>query len=151
MFHQKHYGEKKLKNTKRTKINSIALIFAFVISTIIVALPTATAQGVGTKTTYPFIGAMPNPVGVNQDVLLHIGISDALPSVAMGWEGITVTVTGMTCSHCEATVKRNLEALKGVSNVVADNKSNTVKISGAKINLQKVKETVNGLGYHFEE
>ncbi len=66
-------------------------------------------------------------------------------------EGITVTVTGMTCSHCEATVKRNLEALKGVSNVVADNKSNTVKISGAKINLQKVKETVNGLGYHFEE
>lgn len=64
-------------------------------------------------------------------------------------EGITVNVTGMTCSHCEANVKRNLEALKGITNVVADNKNNTVKISGSKINLAKVKETVNGLGYKF--
>ncbi len=64
-------------------------------------------------------------------------------------EGVSVIVTGMTCSHCEANVKRNLEALKGITNVVADNKSNTVKISGTKINLAKVKETVNGLGYTF--
>jgi uncharacterized membrane protein YraQ (UPF0718 family)/copper chaperone CopZ len=66
-------------------------------------------------------------------------------------EGITVTVTGMTCSHCEANVKRNLEALNGITNVVADNKSNTVKISGTNIDLQKVKSTVNGLGYRFVE
>ncbi|MBK6284321.1 MAG: SO_0444 family Cu/Zn efflux transporter [Draconibacterium sp.] len=66
-------------------------------------------------------------------------------------EGITVNVAGMTCSHCEANVKRNLEALAGITNVVADNKSNTVKISGTKINLAKVKETVNGLGYNFIE
>jgi hypothetical protein len=66
-------------------------------------------------------------------------------------EGITVNVTGMTCSHCEANVKRNLEALKGITNVVADNKSNSIKISGTNINLAKVKETVNGLGYKFEE
>jgi copper chaperone CopZ len=64
-------------------------------------------------------------------------------------EGITISVEGMTCSHCEANVKRNLEALKGITNVVADNKSNSVKISGTKIDLSKVKETVNGLGYKF--
>jgi len=64
-------------------------------------------------------------------------------------EVITVKVTGMTCSHCEANVKRNLEALKGITNVIADNRSETVKISGNKINLGKVKETVNGLGYNF--
>lgn len=64
-------------------------------------------------------------------------------------EGITVNVNGMTCSHCEANVKRNLESLKGITNVVADNKSNSVKISGTKIDLSKVKETVNGLGYEF--
>ncbi|HSO87695.1 MAG TPA: SO_0444 family Cu/Zn efflux transporter [Draconibacterium sp.] len=64
-------------------------------------------------------------------------------------EGVTVKVTGMTCSHCEATVKRNLEALKGVTSVIADNKSNTVKITGSGINLEKVKTTVNGLGYNF--
>lgn len=64
-------------------------------------------------------------------------------------EGITINVTGMTCSHCESNVKRNLEALKGITNVVADNKTNSVKISGTKIDLDKVKETVNGLGYQF--
>jgi hypothetical protein len=64
-------------------------------------------------------------------------------------EGITVKVTGMTCSHCEATVKRNLEALNGITSVIADNKSNTVKITGSDINLEKVKATVNGLGYNF--
>lgn len=64
-------------------------------------------------------------------------------------EGITVKVTGMTCSHCEANVKRNLEALKGIATVVADNRSETVKITGAGIDLEKVKETVNGLGYQY--
>ena len=64
-------------------------------------------------------------------------------------EGVTVKVEGMTCSHCEATVKRNLENLRGISNVVADNSNNSVKISGTKINLEKVKETVNGLGYNY--
>ncbi len=64
-------------------------------------------------------------------------------------EGITIKVTGMTCTHCEANVKSNLEALKGISNVIADNKSNSVKISGTKINLEKVKSTINGLGYQY--
>jgi uncharacterized membrane protein YraQ (UPF0718 family)/copper chaperone CopZ len=64
-------------------------------------------------------------------------------------DGITIKVEGMTCSHCEANVKRNLEAVKGIVNVVADNSSNSVKISGTKINLEKVKETVNGLGYKY--
>ena len=64
-------------------------------------------------------------------------------------EGITVIVEGMTCSHCEANVKRNLEALKGITSVVADNRSGTVKITGTAIDLKKVQETVNGLGYAF--
>ena len=66
-------------------------------------------------------------------------------------EGVTVKVTGMTCSHCEANVKRNLENLQGISNVVADRNTNAVKISGTKIDIQKVKETVTGLGYTFVE
>jgi len=64
-------------------------------------------------------------------------------------EGITVKVTGMTCSHCEANVKRNLEALKGITNVIADNNSETVKITGTGYDMAKVKETVNGLGYQY--
>ena len=64
-------------------------------------------------------------------------------------EGITVNVTGMTCSHCEANVKRNLEAINGITNVVADNRTDTIKITGYKINIEKVKKTVNELGYKF--
>ncbi len=64
-------------------------------------------------------------------------------------EGITVKVDGMTCSHCEASVKKNLEALNGISNVVADNGTGTVKITGSNINLEKVKEIVTSLGYKF--
>ncbi len=36
---------------------------------------------------------MPNPVGVNQEVLLHVGITDAIGTTADGWSNITVTVT----------------------------------------------------------
>ncbi len=64
-------------------------------------------------------------------------------------EGITVKVTGMTCSHCEANVKRNLEVLDGITHVVADNSSETVKITGEAIDLKKVEATVNGLGYKY--
>lgn len=64
-------------------------------------------------------------------------------------EGISVQVEGMTCSHCEANVKRNLEKIRGITQVVADNRSNTVKISGTRIDLEKVKDTVNGLGYKY--
>ncbi|MBN1986531.1 MAG: SO_0444 family Cu/Zn efflux transporter [Prolixibacteraceae bacterium] len=66
-------------------------------------------------------------------------------------QGITVNVSGMTCSHCEASVKNNLEKIPGIAAVVADNNSGTVKISGNNINLQKVKQTINGLGYKFIE
>ncbi len=64
-------------------------------------------------------------------------------------KGITVKVEGMTCSHCEATVKKNLEQLTGITSVVADNRSGSVKITGANINLEKIEETVNGLGYRY--
>jgi outer membrane protein assembly factor BamB len=76
----------------RTKAIAIALflIFAMVVSSL--TLSTANAQD--TKKTYPYIGAVPNPVGVGQETLLHLGITDphAL-GAGYGWEGVTVTVT----------------------------------------------------------
>ncbi len=59
---------------------------------ILVALPTAAAQA-RTKATYCFIGVTPNPVGVNQQVLLHVGIPDPLSSADQGYEGLTITIT----------------------------------------------------------
>lgn len=63
--------------------------------------------------------------------------------------GSVVKVEGMTCSHCEANVKRNLETLPGITNVVANNQTNSVKISGSGYSLIKVEETVNSLGYKY--
>jgi len=43
--------------------------------------------------THAFINAVPNPVGVNQEVLLHLGITQQLSLDGMHWYGITVEVT----------------------------------------------------------
>jgi len=85
-------GKKMIKNL--TKLNIIITILMLTISAILTALPVATAQQYDQeKTTYAFIGATPNPVGVNQQVLLHVGITDFLEVATDGWEGLTVTVT----------------------------------------------------------
>lgn len=66
-------------------------------------------------------------------------------------EGISVTVEGMTCSHCEASVKRNLEGIKGVSEVMADKNTNSVKIIGSGYKMEKVRKTIEEIGYKFVE
>ena len=37
----------------------------------------------------------------------------------------TMTIEGMMCPHCEATVKKALEALDGVSEAVVSHEANT--------------------------
>lgn len=80
-------GEKKLKNKSITTIMAIVLISSIALS--LADFPTINAQA--TKKTYAFIGATPNPIGINQEVLIHVGITDPL-TVNFGWEGLTVTV-----------------------------------------------------------
>jgi hypothetical protein len=70
----------------RTKAATIILMFSMAIS--IFALPLANAQG--SQRTYPFIDATPNPVGVGEQCLIRIGISQALGVVDQGWEGLMV-------------------------------------------------------------
>jgi hypothetical protein len=43
--------------------------------------------------TFPVIGATPNPVGVNQETLILIGITQQLYSALYGWSGLSVTIT----------------------------------------------------------
>jgi len=79
------------KLCRKTNLSTIALILVIVVSASLAALPTATAQDV-TSQSYAFIGATPNPVGVNQEVLLHIGVTQQLSSHEQGWEGLSVTI-----------------------------------------------------------
>ena len=69
---------------------SIALLALLIFPIAFMDTPTANAA---TYTSYPFIGAMPNPVGVNQEVLLHVGALTALQYAEDGWAGLKVAVT----------------------------------------------------------
>jgi len=80
------------KNRTMATLIALFLISAMAIS--LVALPAATAAvPLLTKKTYAYIGATPNPVGVGQETLIHLGITDELQVYTDGWSGLTVTVT----------------------------------------------------------
>ena len=72
------------------KVNAI-LVLIIVVS---MAFPLTflPANAASAKSTAAFIGAMPNPVGVGQTVMLHVGIPDALQTATDGFTGLTVTV-----------------------------------------------------------
>ena len=75
---------------KTKQILSVFLLLAFAVS-IISIFPTTNAQEL-TRKTYAFINATPNPVGVGQETLLHVGISEATNGTYWQWKGLTVTV-----------------------------------------------------------
>ena len=62
----------------------------------------------------------------------------------------TIRVEGMTCSHCEANVNRNLLKIEGIDEVIADKNTSQVKISGEKINLSEIERVVTEIGYQFK-
>lgn len=61
-----------------------------------------------------------------------------------------IRVEGMTCSHCEASINRNLSKLEGIEEVVADRNTAQVKIKGTKINLKEIEQIVTELGYQYK-
>jgi hypothetical protein len=82
-----------MKKMKKNTISiAIILFLMFAMTTSLVAIPATTAQD-ATRATYSYIGATPNPIGVGQETLLHVGITQQLSIVGMGWEGLSVTIT----------------------------------------------------------
>jgi uncharacterized protein len=63
---------------------------------------------------------------------------------------IKVFVRGMTCNHCKMSVETNLKKIEGIENIVANLENETVTITGEKVNLDKVKETVESIGYKYD-
>jgi hypothetical protein len=64
------------------KLQKITTLFGLIlIVSMLTTVAITPAQGqsyTGHKKTYAYIGATPNPVAVGEEVLLHIGISEAL-------------------------------------------------------------------------
>ena len=77
------------KSRATTIAISVFLMLAMAAS--LVALPTANAQA--PTPSFAFIGATPNPVGVGQEVLIHVGVAQQLQNTYEKWTGLTVTVT----------------------------------------------------------
>lgn len=60
----------------------------------------------------------------------------------------TITVQGMTCSHCENAVKSELSELSGVSHVAVDLATGAVTItSEAELDDAAVRDAVDEAGY----
>jgi hypothetical protein len=81
---------KEKKNLLRLVKTLFVILFA-VLMILPIALPTQAAP-TSAKATFALVGAMPNPVGVGQNVLIATGITDAV-TTGMGFTGVTLIVT----------------------------------------------------------
>ncbi len=68
---------------------ALILLSTTAISTFVVS----TTDAQGALKTYTFVGATPNPVGVGQQTVIRLGITDQLAAPRFGWEGLKVTIT----------------------------------------------------------
>ncbi len=80
------------KSKGKTTTIAAALLIILTMTIALLALPAEKEYATAQITTYVFIGAVPNPVGVNQEVLLHVGITQQLINPDMGWEGLSITI-----------------------------------------------------------
>jgi copper chaperone len=59
----------------------------------------------------------------------------------------TYTVPGMTCGHCEASVKEELSAVAGVESVDVDLKTKLVTVSGSSLDDAVLRAAIDEAGY----
>lgn len=64
----------------------------------------------------------------------------------------TVTVTGMTCGHCVASVREEVGKIPGVTDVAVDLASGRVDIDSAEpVDRARIAEAVDEAGYQLAD
>lgn len=63
-------------------------------------------------------------------------------------ENLKLMISGMTCSHCVASVQRILTEQKGVHSAVVDLKKSSALVTGHDLNKDDIIKAVEGLGYN---
>ena len=63
-------------------------------------------------------------------------------------EKIILKVEGMMCEGCENRIQNSLENIEGIKNVVANHKEKTVTIFGKNVDIDKVKEKIEDIGFY---
>ena len=59
------------------------------------------------------------------------------------------TVTGMTCGHCEMSVKEEIGEIAGVTAVTADHATGAVTVSGEGFTDEQVAAAIAEAGYEL--
>lgn len=59
----------------------------------------------------------------------------------------TYSVPGIHCSHCEAAVKRELEAVDGVESVAVDLERKLVSVTGNELDDAALQAAIDEAGY----
>jgi copper chaperone len=61
----------------------------------------------------------------------------------------TLNVEGMSCSHCENSIKKSVGGLKGINSIFVDLKGKkvTVEYDSEKVNLDAIKEAIEDQGF----
>ena len=61
-----------------------------------------------------------------------------------------ISVKGMMCAHCEAHVKKALEAIDGIESATASHEENLVTITtSGKVDEAAIKAAVEEAGYEY--
>ena len=70
----------------------------------------------------------------------------------MPCEFTTFNVEGMSCSHCEQSIKNAIEILNGVSNVIIDlgEKKVIVEYDDELISVETIKDKIKDQGYQVK-
>jgi uncharacterized membrane protein YraQ (UPF0718 family)/copper chaperone CopZ len=63
------------------------------------------------------------------------------------WRIATLKISGMTCSHCERTVREALEDLPGIESVRVDLEKGAARVAGEVLDAALLRRTVEELGY----
>lgn len=64
--------------------------------------------------------------------------------------GIVVSVKGMDCNHCKASVENGIKRISGIETVQADLLTGQVNLMGNDIDMEQVRKTIIELGYQVE-
>ncbi len=112
------------------KIKTIITIFLLLTfaTSMIMTTPQTQAQTAPTMKTYPIMDAVPNPVGVGQEVLLRFGIIEATGSAAYGWTGIKVIVTSPSGTN-ETFGPFTTDSTGGTATIYTPNTVGTYKVT----------------------
>ncbi len=82
--------------------------------------------------------------------LINSGNNDVCDPVGKDEKDMKIKVNGMMCAHCEAHVKKALEAVDGIESAVASHEENLVTITASKsVDEAAIKAAVTEAGYEY--